>query len=224
MPMTHPGRFRRLATAPLTAGVAIFTDGLVGSCKIIRGALNLNGAACRSRSAEPSSAAGPSGGGNPMLRSTLGRFLAAVVLAACISWMSTGTAGAAAPAEYGRFQCLGSQQLGVGAPINVTATNYNYGQFEIVRWHPTLYRFNGTNWVLFDDSKPWYRGFANQYGMRAYDGFHFWWDEQTTQPLYRVTYNNLPAGQYAALGTVAGSGSVWLAASGGSGAICTVVK
>ncbi len=75
-----------------------------------------------------------------------------------------------------------------------------YGGMENVRWSPDLYRWNGTSWQLYDQSKPWMQAAANGNGLvRQQDGT-YWTNLQTGFPYLQgngPVFSNLPRGSYA---------------------------
>jgi hypothetical protein len=84
-------------------------------------------------------------------------------------------------------------------PVNMVSW---YGGLESVRWSPDLYRWNGSQWVLYDGSKPWYQASVNRYGLLTGSG-------QTGSPIWQNTstrkwvpndggpsFYNLPRGYY----------------------------
>ena len=69
-----------------------------------------------------------------------------------------------------------------------------------VRWSPDLYRWNGSSWVLYNRSAPWYAALTSSGGycyMQAFYGY--WWNTVTYRTLLFHRFGSLPRGYYYAI-------------------------
>ena len=66
---------------------------------------------------------------------------------------------------------------------------------ELVKWSPDLYRWNGSAWVLYNGSAPWYQAVTSSYG---YCNFQFSsWITMGGSPVQFHRFGALPVGYYA---------------------------
>ena len=66
---------------------------------------------------------------------------------------------------------------------------------ELVKWSPDLYRWNGSQWVLYNGQAPWYQAVTSSYG---YCGFaQGTWLAPNMSGLGFHRFGTLPIGHYA---------------------------
>jgi hypothetical protein len=104
------------------------------------------------------------------------------------------TLGTAYPRGFDCVVLAGAgRQVRAYPPTMTSITGYT----ETVYWSPDLYRWNGSSWALYDNSKPWFNASADL------NGTHYQWTRGSTwfwpngNPVNYAAYNNLPAGSYA---------------------------
>jgi len=100
--------------------------------------------------------------------------------------------------QIGSVECSQST-VKVWTPRQMVSTYHtNFLNPEQVQWSPDLWRWNGSTWVLYDGSRPWYRAFTSSYGyfQTAYVA-SAWQAVPTNAPVAFVPFYNLPAGYYA---------------------------
>jgi hypothetical protein len=91
------------------------------------------------------------------------------------------------------FGCVAGGQLHAYPPQMTSIS----GGLEKVEWSPDLYRWNGTAWALYNNSKPWYYAGATSNGT-VYQQYRFGtWFQPNETPLNIAIFGNLPAGYYA---------------------------
>jgi hypothetical protein len=93
------------------------------------------------------------------------------------------------------FSCVvGSGGRQVNAyPPQMTSVS---GGLERVEWSPDLYRWNGTAWVLYDGTKPWYYAYATGNGTVYQQLLYGTWFAPNGTALIFASYGYLPAGYY----------------------------
>jgi hypothetical protein len=128
----------------------------------------------------------------------------AVVATLALSIFAT-MASAATLTKTPVFECTTSHTVRVYPPTGVNSTN---GGLETVYWSPDLYRWNGTAWVLYNGSQPWYWAVANTGGLTR-DVSGYVWHAPNNFGQTVVVYNNLPAGYYAVRSYLYNWGWVW---------------
>jgi hypothetical protein len=123
----------------------------------------------------------------------------------------------------GSFNCLiGSwgRQVNVYPPQMTSIS----GGLEAVYWSPDLYRWNGSNWVLYDGSKPWFYAFANSNGT-VYQSLLYstWFTKGSNAAIISVNFGPLHPGYYRVFNYYSwsngASASSWSNTSGG-GSYC----
>jgi hypothetical protein len=67
---------------------------------------------------------------------------------------------------------------------------------ELVKWSPDLYRWNGSNWYLYDGSTPWYQAVTSTSGYCPFAYGAVWLAPNGSSIIFRRFYK-LPAGYYA---------------------------
>jgi hypothetical protein len=122
--------------------------------------------------------------------------VAAAVVAICLAAALPALADAATYSTSG-FTCSTTSYNGrtVQAVPPYPMTNWSgTSTLEYVYWSADLYRWDGTSWQLYDGTKPWLQGVANQYDVIPINGYKWFVGNQA----YRVLqFTGLPSGYYA---------------------------
>lgn len=124
--------------------------------------------------------------------------LATFAVAAIAALGPAGAQAATMPSHQIGSWFYDSNGLGVYPPKSMSPTRtVTCYDGETVKWSPDLQRWNGSSWVNYNTSAPFYEALTSSYGYCYFQALYgYWWNPSTFRTMQFHRFGKLPAGYY----------------------------